>query len=517
MKPQIILLGSSTVRGCLADLDSREKPKCLTNDDDCKSCYENHCNRRIRFPQCYDTFSFQNHTNLEINASPKTCTIYEDVCFVQVNKETVIRGCVIDYAAKNDLSSDFLVESGASNRTYRECSTALCNDDKIEPVFCLKCDYRTDKNCRDPLRMTDPSNFRTKCPLELTKSGCYHFIKGELFTERGCLSELEEGQHMKCISDDDDCKMCHGDECNDKKEFLRCIEDEPSDSTRSEKLCKRYNDECFIHASNEEVRRGCLSHFEANTNITTECGNSDLDICEKCSESLCNSREIEHEHCIVCSSIEGSRSCIDDPSDDMQQQCPLMVKKLGCFLKLDGNIITRGCVGQLNWEDRIECNDLDVSCKTCIGDGCNKNLKFQQCIECSSTDVDGESCASINSTLKARQCPNDDDHCYTYIQNEIVRRNCTGDDFIKSVDDCDSNPEHCVSCTGWMCNQKDVKPEICFSCDSNTDSNCKRLENKQAEECPLSVHEHGCYHLIEEKTDVHHLRGIYFNSFSLDF
>lgn len=493
----------------------------MANGDNCKSCFENYCNQKSSFPTCYDTEAKedQTHTNLEINASPKICANYNDMCFVLVNKdETVIRGCIEEYAAQNDLSSNFLLESGISSRTYRVCSTPLCNDDQVEPLFCLSCNYNVDKNCSDPLQMEDYSKFRKKCSPELTPSGCYHFMRGELFTERGCMAELEESKRQKCESDDDECKICMGNECNNKKEFLRCFDQEPNaDATSlpSTKLCRRYNDKCFVHASNEEVQRGCLSHFiesPVSVEITADCLNMDSDVCETCSESLCNDRVIENEHCIVCASTVDDFTCIDNPTDAMLTKCPMAVKKLGCYFKLQDDIATRDCVFQLNTAERNECNQLGAQCKTCTGDGCNKELKFQKCIDCSSEN-DGADCISIASKLNTRLCPNDADQCYTHIQNGIVRRNCTGDNFIESVADCASDSEHCVSCSGWMCNRKVIEPEICLSCDSKSDPECASSMFNRTEECPISIFEDGCYHFIENKSDGRHKRGKFGNAF----
>lgn len=505
------------------NLNENEKEKCLGNSEDCKTCSEPNCNQRAEFLECYSTEAKQNqnqvHTNPEINASSKTCFHYIDTCFVQVlANDTVIRECVKDYADQNDLSSNFLSENEVNNRTYHECSTPLCNDDVIEPTFCLSCIYSGDKNCSDPLQMEDHSHFREQCPLELTPSGCFHYRKGEVFVRRGCASQLEDKLRDQCESNDNECKICHGDECNNRKEFLRCFEDRPTvNGTQfgvTEQICRQYNDECFIHVTNDAVQRGCLSHFvgpiDAALNITTDCSIPESDICEKCAVPLCNGREIEDEHCIVCWSNEDDYSCIDNPNDSMRQKCPRAVKKLGCYLKLEENdvVASRNCMFQLDASDRNECNSTtNGSCKSCVGDTCNKQLSFRKCFECSS-ESDGDECMREPNKLNSRLCPSDADQCYIHVdQNGLVRRNCTGDELIASSDDCTLDEEHCLACSGWKCNKKVIKPEICLHCDSNVDSVCRSATFNQTDECRVSVQDHGCFHFIENKSNGQHRRG----------
>lgn len=95
------------------------------------------------------------------------------------------------------------------------------------------------------------------------------------------------------------------------------------------KTCSSYTDECFVHVSNDTVVRGCLSEHQQY-----DCKNSDL--CDKCSNSdNCNNRIVDGEFCITCDS-EKDINCRNNVNVTMRKQCPLAVKRLGCYIYDDG-------------------------------------------------------------------------------------------------------------------------------------------------------------------------------------
>lgn len=502
------------MRGCVVELtNENDKKQCLENDPTCKTCFEVGCNKKMQYLQCLVTDEDQSKAwnNFESLSSPGACKKYDDECFIQViGKDTVIRGCVGDYAAQNDLPLNFL-SSVENKRIYQICSGHLCNDELVNPMYCLACNSINDQKCAD-----DPMAhmyFRKRChPLEVHHSGCYHFTNGS-YVERGCISDLNDEWRVECESDSENCKKCVGLECNYKNEFLKCLSGfDDSNSKHESKLCRRYNDECFIHAGavDGKVRRGCLSDLidspVSGIDIISDCRN--LKICERCTWPNCNKRELEKEHCIVCSSEdEDNNYCKYGPTLEMRQQCPASLKLHGCYLSY-GDVTTRGCVSQLDAEQRNECNDLNSQCKICHGDVCNKKRYFDECSDCS-TEIDGDKCTVDPWNVTQRRCPNYMDQCYTHIENGFVRRNCTGDDFIPIADVC-ANSKHCVLCSGWRCNGLEIKRDQCISCDSNENPNCKNVEtlddNADVQKCPISVKPEGCYHFVDEQNG-HHLRG----------
>lgn len=513
------------VRGCVVELEKSEKETCITNDESCKTCFEGDgCNRQPNFSKCFVTD--QPLTNalppyvFDTKSSPKVCRKYNDTCFTQViENDTVIRGCVDEYAAQNDLSSNFLSESGVSNRTYQVCSTPLCNDKKLTALFCLACNSTDDQKC-----VTEPGMFEMKCPLELNSSGCYHF-DNRSYVERGCIVDLNEDQRANCESDSENCKQCTTDKCNNKIKFMACYWNNSTQTIDNLKMCKRYDDQCYIHAFKGAVRRGCLNDDpDPSVDILSDCKN-EPEICELCSESYCNSRYLPEEYCYSCNSSVKSMNCKYSPTPDMNVKCSPRLKKYGCYHRYEnkfgigGTVSERGCVSDLEPNMRTICQtpSTNSSCKICEKDGCNNKLGFQMCAVCSSkTNKDCIDCwQNINGPrVKSTQCENYMDQCYTHVENEIVTRNCT-DPLINTPEKCASDPEHCQLFAASLANGNGVERDNCVSCDSNENPKCRSaheitdtlLEETLFKEYPLSIINKGCYHFVDEKSD-RHIRGM---------
>lgn len=501
---------TGVTRGCVKDLENELKETCLANNETCKTCIELNCNSRSNFSECLVTDEDQSRAwnKYESLSSPKVCKNYIDECFIQVIEEdTVIRGCLSDYAAQNDLPLNFLNQV-ENNKTYEICSGSLCNDKEVKPLYCLSCNS-TDKRCAEPFDLY----LRKRCqPLEINPAGCYHFEDGinNTYYERGCITHLDGKRRADCESDSDTCKKCFGNECNSKKKFMRCVWSINDNTVQlPNKLCQRYEDSCVIFARNGAVRRGCYSELVEEIGFDyNDRGNRD--IFEGCQNENCNNRKIESEYCMVCSSemANDNNKCRYNPTDDMRQKCPVRLRKLGCYLQLEKST-KRGCVSELNKEDRIKCRTGDTTCKICNGEYCNKKRSFERCKSCISSD--DEDCMDKPWISADRTCPNYLDSCYTHVQDGVVRRNCIGDGFINSTEQC-NNSEHCLPCSDdYKCNGEQITPEICYSCDSHVNATCKNIswldEKYYVQECPISIRKQGCYHLIE-KENKRHERGM---------
>lgn len=494
----------------MADLQNHEeKAKCLANDENCKSCFEDKCNKKAKYSECYTTvdpyvkesppFAF------DTKSLRKLCTNYDDKCFLQVlENETVIRGCVGDYAAQNDLSIDFL--SNVLNKSkYQICSGNLCNE-RIKAKFCLSCNSDDDKSC---ISKADIYH-RKRCPLEPVDFGCYHYIN-ESYVERGCITNIEHGDKRNdCQSDSDNCKKCFGMECNHKNNFMSCYSSDNADYNGRSKICKRYDNECFIHASGDVVRRGCLRDFVDapidGIDIVSDC--KDTIICERCFHKDCNTRRISRERCISCERNVHGIDCIHFPSVELEELCPFSMKPLGCYLRQDEFRFARGCISSLKGEERQECQQSTGDCKTCLfGANCNIKRQFPVCTDCSTT-IDGKDCQLRPSKLKTKQCPNYMDQCYIYAANGIVERNCTND--LLTPEWCASHPKHCLLCADNTRNEKIIESEFCADCDSIDDIKCQSSISLDDEslfkECPIALTKKGCYHFIGDKSK-RHIRG----------
>lgn len=508
--------------------------KCLANDDSCKTCFETDgCNRQQRFSECFVTdqplTSAEPPYEFDTKSSPKICVKYNDTCFTQVLKnDTVIRGCVNEYAAENDLPSSLLSENEGNNRTYQTCSSPLCNEKPLAASFCFACNSIDDSKCREnPIETV-------KCPMEINPSGCYHFDNGS-YVERGCIAKLNADQRVNCESDSENCKKCAGNECNDKSKFLACYSYDTSKNVTEGRsyselfananrtVCKRYDNECYIHVFNETVRRGCLNDAEDESvtipNIPSDCKDNPK-VCELCSGYLCNDRILSAEYCYSCRSpTMKNDDCQLGPKPNMKIKCPLTLKKFGCYLWTDkfeyGNRnahVSRGCVSDLDPKSRSVCEtpSTDATCKICDGDGCNGKVFFQTCVDSSSeTDENCVECYSKHSKINTRQCEDYMAQCYTHVENGIVTRNCT-DSLVNTSEKCTSDPKHCLPCSGALCNGQAVERDICVSCDSEVDPNCRSISNTTDEsiftEYPISIINTGCFHFVDRSTD-RHIRG----------
>lgn len=520
----------------MIDLKGAEKENCLANGDTCKTCIEgDKCNHHSDFLKCFMTddpiTNASEPHQFDTKSSPKICQNYNDKCFLKVlENDVVMRGCVKEYGARHDLSVDSFIEA-ANNLTFEVCSTYLCNGTPLKPSFCYVCNSDSEKNC---IRNPKPQSIMN-CPLELRPSSCYHFIY-ENYVERGCLSAKDKKDREFCESDSENCKICEGNECNKLEKFQSCFWNNETQLVNQEgdvgvsKVCREYNDECFIIASNNSIRRGCVSEAHLDIDIINDC--SDSNVCEKCTGYECNNRTIESEYCIACSSGKDNHTfnkkygnCKFDFYPDSKVKCTASLKKRGCFLHRASaeSSVERGCVVSLDLEEQHKCQNAseNSSCKICMGEYCNIKRAFQTCIACDS-NIDGEACIEANRSwktafkLKNRQCPNYMDQCYTRVENGIVSRNCT-DDNINSIQNCENDPKHCKVYSNSLGNENPIERNICVVCDSDIDKRCRPQEIIKDEdlfkEFPLTINEEGCYHFVDKNTN-RHIRGIKFSQFS---
>lgn len=95
--------------------------------------------------------------------------------------------------------------------------------------------------------------------------------------ERGCVSSLTESKLQECL-DGVTCKICHGNNCNQKREFQRCAtcnsEDDVNCATvknnLTEKVCSDYLDVCKLFVKpNTTTHRGCLKGKQIFGNLRT--------------------------------------------------------------------------------------------------------------------------------------------------------------------------------------------------------------------------------------------------------
>lgn len=428
----------------------------------------------------------------------KICENYDDTCFVLANGNDVVRGCSDEYIRNENLDSKFFGQ--LPDPKYQLCSEPLCNDDDVKQLHCYECDSASNASCVE----TVTNDMLKSCTLEV-HTGCYHYKDSESnVVRRGCLADLSDDHRELCETDSDQCKKCLRSGCNAKLNFQRCLTCDNNPSVCHSELCKRYDDECYIHVSNNTVRKGCLSHTADapfnGVDIVNDCNKTDL--CEKCSDRVdCNDKTIPGEYCLVCDS-QSSSNCTEQPNHDMRTKCPLAVKEMGCYLAKDSESdVTRGCLSGLSFNDRHICKGNNDTCKPCMGDSCNIKRSFQSCFECDSED-DGPDCEQANSdALRKLICTDYMGECYTRLENGNITRGCIGDANVPESANC-SDPNTCTPCSDEEnCNNVPITAGTCISCDSITDKWCRaNLTNAVNETCSLSLLPPECYHSINQTT-----------------
>lgn len=485
------------------------------------------------------------YANDSNNTMVKICKNYEDDCFSLVTREDgMVKDCLKDYVERKNLPIDF-ISTNYDQSVFEVCSTPLCNtqtvdvdvdvdadtkpdsdansnansgantdndgndkgspDTKVNEAFsCFACDSNEDQTCCD-----NPKNLK-ECSAESKTMACYHFIDGD-HVKRGCLEDLKNEEEQKsCASNSDKCKHCSETECNKKSSFQSCLTTDRQNITNyAPKICNRYLDECFIHLSNEEVRRGCLIDFidwpVEGIDIKADCENKDM--CEKCTDkNNCNDRNIADEYCLVCKSEEG-KYCGYFWMKGNSKKCPKTLNPMGCYLANDKEAKTtdRGCVSQLEAEKQIDCQEGKNDCVVCMGNYCNKRTTFQNCYACNSEDSNSYECMNKPWLTASLTCSNYKDQCYTQYKDGIMKRGCTGDEVIPDPVKCTNDPEHCTLCSDTnACNEDRLYVTTCIYCDSTVDPTCATNTTfTEFKECPRSLHAQQCYHMIDAASGAH--------------
>lgn len=274
--------------------------------------------------------------------------------------------------------------------------------------------------------------------------------------------------------------------------------------------CEYESDSCFVHIDDRSVRRGCVKESidslftENGINLIDDC--RDKFTCQLCSDrDNCNDMNIIVESCIECHT-DANLNCTYEPNKEMSKTCPLTVIPSGCYLRKSGlSNIQRGCLSNLDENERGQCLKDPSICKTCVGNDCNMEMKFQSCYICDSS-VDGEKCRRIAQDTKMKLCRNYLSECFISVENNTILRGCLGEEM--PAESCISRK--CKTCSRVSdCNRENIQAEMCIACDSETDSTCQKNATPFANQtCALSVNPEGCYHQIS--VDGRHERGNFF-------
>lgn len=148
------------------------------------------------------------------------------------------------------------------------------------------------------------------------------------------------------------------------------------------------------------VIRGCLSSLHPGE--VNEC-RREAQFCKTCTGDNCNAK-VSFETCRVCDSTT-TVNCIRSPSSVATQTCRNYLDS--CFVHVENNIVTRGCVSDQPAAIQTECasssSDLCETCVASSGNCNNKIIDSEFCMECENCRTNLNHTTRIQCNLGVRQ------------------------------------------------------------------------------------------------------------------
>lgn len=313
------------------------------------------------------------------------------------------RGCVAD------LVPDEIV---MCRRQGAECKTCLGNDCNVKPTFqrCRSCNSTQNVNC-----VRAGFSFATVA-CRLYDDTCYTHVDNNSVVTRGCLSDarLPVAVIQSCQSNDDSCETCsNANGCNDEivdGEFcLHCdSEIDPNCHLNANYTmrkqcplspnpmgCYRFDD------GGDIVKRGCVSDLVQEE--IAMCRRQGTE-CKTCIGNDCNAKPT-FQSCRTCNSTTNV-NCIRSPGSFQSMLCRGYTDQ--CYVHVENNIVTRGCLAQSSLPEtqRETClSDRNEMCQTCNNaNNCNNRIVDGEfCLTCDA-NTDPTCRTNANYTVRT-QCP----------------------------------------------------------------------------------------------------------------
>lgn len=398
-------------------------------------------------------------------------------CYTEIRDGAVKRGCIGD--------ENIPVVEKCSGPICKSCDEKInCNNEPVHVEKCIKCDSNKEDEewCYADSIATDLKS--EECILEAVQQGCFHHINDDGSMKRGCVNKLENDSELlkDCKSNSDTCKICHGQNCNFKKTFPKCLHCnyleqtkcaiKPLDNKVISRLCASYMDECFTLIESRNVVRGCLSDSEQEQEDKEKCVDSN-EMCAICDQANCNDKKIELERCIECDSDIDGEECRDNPQKFGGRICNGLKESQpeGCFLSIVGDHYKRGCISKLLPDEKINCLSQSNTCKSSFGTNSNSKISFLECYKCDSRD-EPECSRKSTSNTRTEFCKGLNATCTTGIDDHgVTHRRCT-----RAIDE-KSLKYHKV-CNTAKCNSE-IFPENrlqCYQCNGDDDCNLMPTE-----------------------------------------
>uniref|UniRef100_A0A1A9X3I3 DUF753 domain-containing protein n=1 Tax=Glossina brevipalpis TaxID=37001 RepID=A0A1A9X3I3_9MUSC len=482
------------VRSCYDDMDLDDREECVSGQrHSCNVCEDEACE----------------------HLSPKDCVAYhpEDQCYVLYDETSSLTGM----GCRSEFNNEEVNELLKQKRIFL-CEGINCNTHDIIPEVqtCSLCNSRTEIKCA-----TNPAEvqYSTAC-ASLPYTDCYSRVLPNGWTERGCLSNLDDDDFLNCLNNtSSSCSTCRGDKCNreiypsDRLSCHICDSNTNSDceaSPTSLSVCPKYDagDSCVTSFDKGNTYRGC--------NSTLTCDVSNPRKCVMCEENGCNTINLAKKQddnfgkwqdlpltCLTC-----NRSDCTSPEKTDKLKCELNVEQ-DCMTVFDesGAVVSRGCSDLVEQLYGDYCDKNENNCYACKSNECNAAVdksEFLDCIYC--TSHKNSECLSDpqNVIHKTRRCQGG---CMTALRQTDSRnssfeliRSCLNDKEAEDQITCsDGKDPYCKACSDDRCNVHDL-PErrvSCYTCGGE-----EGCENPIPRPCDLHRGGDYCFTQFNEYNDV---------------
>ncbi|XP_068147667.1 G surface protein, allelic form 168 [Drosophila tropicalis] len=472
----------AVIRDCGDNLEEGDRDSCEAGGkENCAICKEAKCNTE------------------DLVASRKSCYICEgdecqlpqtyscpnyrqnDKCYVEFDeKRSIVKmGCTSE---KSAYDLQILQEE---KRLYT-CDEDDCNsiEDLPEAQTCVLCSSRTDYNCALAPNTVTSS---TVCSL-LGLPQCYTRVLPGGYTERGCVSNLENNEFLSCYNGtSSSCSSCQGDLCNNavypenRRSCHVCNSgtDASCESTPdSLAVCYLYeaDDQCVTNLRNDITYRGCKSSIscEANSKTCVYCegdGCNLIDLAAKADDNYGKWQDLP----LSCLTCEGT----DCQGDDISSEKCQSNNEQDCVTVFDasGVVTRRGCEDEVDQVESLAtyCAANPASCPACKSNNCNNATQLSQyttCINCDSFSNPNCLWEPTSTSHRSRQCQGG---CMTalYGSSELGRdliRTCLDDKEVADRLTCEAGTDStCSACTGDSCNVEVLPADriSCYTCDGD--------------------------------------------------
>lgn len=255
----------------------------------------------------------------------------------------------------------------------KTCNGTLCNNAQttLGTLECYQCSG--DSSCDEINGTVVP----IPCLYYDPDDKCVQYFSGDHMI-RGCLSNPVGDD---CLTHGNKCVTCDTNGCNNlplmQSSTFSCIQCSGEEECQwgflasSGTTCKNnvlyyQNETCYINTYNETtVTRGCT--------LDSSCMSSDS-FCEFCDSENCNTRNVVRQSCLQCSS-QNNIHCVGGESLNATicEAAIQTYEERGCFvMRKDDNII-RGCLSNLDLDDRKKCSQdpNNTDCIFCLNQECN--------------------------------------------------------------------------------------------------------------------------------------------------